>query len=133
MHTSAEKTQDPASHSLVLGTGQNNFGSLFKPDSPVPKGEKPRVSQFCRLWGWSDGMPLPSLLPYAVPSSGSADLGCSLRIRDTVESPVPTRAFLDRCNKPFSAFRGRMDLQKFQKGLWLRQVLQQIYRHPKSA
>lgn len=67
MHTSAEKTQDPASHSLVLGTGQNDFRSLFKSDSPVPKGEKRRVNQFCRLWGWSDGMPLPHLLPYAVP------------------------------------------------------------------
>lgn len=53
VHTSAEKTQDPGSHSLVLGTRQNNFGSLFKPGlaSPVLKGEKPRVNQFCRFWG----------------------------------------------------------------------------------
>lgn len=123
--------QDPESHSLVLGTGQNNFGSLFKPGlaSRVPKGKKPRVNQFCRLWGWSDGMPLPSF-PMQSPVPVLQTLA-ALSKSGTLQRARCPSAFLGCSSKPFLAFGGRMGLQKSQKGLWLRQGLQQVYGYPK--
>lgn len=68
-------------------------GSLSKPGlaSLVPAGEKPEVNQFCRLWAWSDVTPHPRFPRQLVPSSGSADHGCSLRVPDIAEGSEPTR------------------------------------------
>lgn len=99
----AEKARDPASHSLVLGTGHTTLGVCSNQD----------------YVGWRQGrsMGLTSFagfgvvryytshwLCYAVPSSGTGDLGCSLRIPDTSESTVPKR-FLWPLQQAFLGFR----------------------------